>query len=433
MNVESNKTILWNIISYVLVFACAAFLLFGMLVLSAKIPKTSLKRHMLESAEMLCERETYFRVIPGVDSSTLHRTADAVLISIAWQFDEKNPVESILWSSLYSKGESAERNKNLIDSIKYGYKPNIQYLRYWHGSTLVVRLFHLIGNLRQMYIFGAVLMAVLFSILFMLLWKEGYKEGALALSAGAIMTAVWFTPFCLEYCWMIHLMLVSSIILVIMMINGKEKLIPYLFLLTGVIANYLDFLTTETLTFTVPVLFVLLIQHRKEGMLTKADLYKVFRMGLLWLFGYAGMWMLKWALAGAFLHIPVMDYVADHISERIGSKADLELSLPTFLYAAIRNNVKSLLPLDYGSAGIVAFLSLLVLLFYWGFVHRRKGWDRWYVSICLIVAMIPYIRYLVLHNHSAFHYAFTYRAQLASVMAVFLVLLELTDNRREWT
>ena len=252
MKVEKYKTIFWKIVSYVLVFTITTFLLFGMLVISAKIPKASLKKHLLESAEKLCERETYFRIIPGVDSSTLHRTADAVLLSIAWQFDENNPVESVLWSSLYRKGETEENNKNLLDSIKYGYNPNVQYLRYWHGSALVVRLFHLIGNLRQMYIFGAVMMAVLFSLLFVLLWKEGYREGSLALLAGAIMTAVWFTPFCLEYCWMIHLMLVSSIVLVILMRNGKENLIPYLFLLTGVIANYLDFLTTETLTFTVP-------------------------------------------------------------------------------------------------------------------------------------------------------------------------------------
>ena len=158
MNKE-KKTILWKIISYVSVFIITALLLFGMLVLSAKIPKASLKKHMLESAEMLCERDTYFRVIPGVDSSTLHRTADAVLLSIAWQFDENNPVESVLWSSLYRYGETEENNNNLLDSIKYGYEPNIQYLRYWHGSALVVRLFHLIGSLRQMYISGAILMA----------------------------------------------------------------------------------------------------------------------------------------------------------------------------------------------------------------------------------------------------------------------------------
>ena len=130
MNVKNNTAILWNIVSYVSVFAITAFLLFGMLVLSAKIPKASLKEHMLESAEMLCERDTYFRAIPGVNSSMLHRTADAVLLSIAWHFDEDNPIESVLWSSFYTNGVKGERNKNLLDSIKYGYDPNVQYLRY---------------------------------------------------------------------------------------------------------------------------------------------------------------------------------------------------------------------------------------------------------------------------------------------------------------
>ena len=43
-------------------------------------------------------------------------------------------------------------------------------------------------------------------------------------------------------------------------------------------------------------------------------------------------------------------------------------------------------------------------------------------KIFLLIAFIPYIRYLVMSNHSYSHCWFTFRAQISSVMALLLAV-----------
>ena len=43
--------------------------------------------------------------------------------------------------------------------------------------------------------------------------------------------------------------------------------------------------------------------------------------------------------------------------------------------------------------------------------------------------IIPYIRYIVLHNHSYVHSFFTYRAQMATIIAVVLIVGETAGFR----
>ena len=55
--------------------------------------------------------------------------------------------------------------------------------------------------------------------------------------------------------------------------------------------------------------------------------------------------------------------------------------------------------------------------------------NRTAAVLYLIIVFIPLIRYSVLMNHSYLHSFFTFRALLASVMAVFLIICELVDWR----
>ena len=42
----------------------------------------------------------------------------------------------------------------------------------------------------------------------------------------------------------------------------------------------------------------------------------------------------------------------------------------------------------------------------------------WFQILLLIIAMMPYLRYLILANHSFRHYMFTYRLQIITIIAV---------------
>ena len=50
----------------------------GCLLLTAMIPRGSIRNHLLESAEYLCEGELFGTVVEGVNSSKIDRYADSI-------------------------------------------------------------------------------------------------------------------------------------------------------------------------------------------------------------------------------------------------------------------------------------------------------------------------------------------------------------------
>ena len=69
--------------------------------------------------------------------------------------------------------------------------------------------------------------------------------------------------------------------------------------------------------------------------------------------------------------------------------------------------------------GIILFVIVcLVYLFHMGKISKTL-----YVPLGLL-ALLPYVRYLVLSNHAYLHYFFTYRAQLVTVMIILMFTWE---------
>lgn len=62
-----------------------------------------------------------------------------------------------------------------------------------------------------------------------------------------------------------------------------------------------------------------------------------------------------------------------------------------------------------------------------GRIGLRRQINGGAIGLYAFVGIIPYVRYLVLHNHSYVHFFFTYRAQAATIMALFFILLELVE------
>lgn len=148
---------------------------------------------------------------------------------------------------------------------------------------------------------------------------------------------------------------------------------------------------------------------------------------MAWGFGYVGMWMMKWLIASIVLSENVMPYVSEHIGERIGG--DLGIGLLQYIFGAIWNNIKCLFPFEYGVIGAFTGIALVIIPVYVGYVYYGKHINKKCVILYTLIGLIPYIRYAVLHNHSYLHCFFTYRAQMATILAVVLILEQLTDGR----
>lgn len=109
---------------------------------------------------------------------------------------------------------------------------------------LNVRPLLTIFNLKQIYAVNGILFAFLvICLLFILIRHKAYLP-AVGFIAGLVMTSVWFVPFSLEYTWTFLVMLLISIIGTNLAYKQKYTGMGILFLVSGMITSYLDFLTT---------------------------------------------------------------------------------------------------------------------------------------------------------------------------------------------
>lgn len=407
-------------LKYIVVFLLVVALLTALLVLSACIPKSAIQENTLESAQFLCEGELFGTVVDGVEGSKIDRYADSILLGIAWQYDSTDPLQSVMLSSYYHTKYQNE-NENLLDAVTENLAPNQQYLRYWHGSNVLVRLLLLVCSIEQIYLLNGIAMALLTAWLLAVLCRRKYYIPACGIGLALVLTASWFVHLSLEYTWTYLLMLAGSIAAVKLACTGKWQHMGVFFLLSGMLTNYLDFLTTETLTLLVPLLLVLWIDLHVRRQTMRSVAANAGKAAWTWLLGYGGMWVTKWILASLVLGKNVLPYVTGHIQQRVGGEQSG--------FAAIVRNVRYLFPLEYGAVGMVVAIGFVLILIYVGYVYHKKQINKPWILLLFMIGTVPYIRYMVLSNHAYLHCFFTYRAQMATIVALVMIIGELIEWR----
>ncbi len=394
-----------------------------LLSLTALIPRESIRSNLSASAEFLCGSDMFAEVWEGTDASRIDHYADCVLLGIAWQYDDSAPLTSVMESSYYHNEDKGEAI-NLRDAVTSDLSANKEYLRYWHGSILLVRPLLTIMTIRGIYVLFAVILALLLLILLFFLIRSGDILSAAGLMLGMVLTFSWFVPFCLEYIWVYLIMLGASVAVVLMKDDVRPLIVTLM--VCGILTAFMDFLTAETLTLTIPLL--LGINKLRRSGTSERDLIKGTACSAIgWVAGYGGMMGLKWILASIVLGINSLEYVTGNLAERTNG---LVLSENYFsFFGPIKANTGCMIPFCFGTAGIILGIIVLLGCIYSGYVYRRGTAIRAAVIIYALTGLIPFVRFMVIRNHSVLHYFFTFRALMAFVLAVILIMGELLRKK----
>ncbi len=409
-----------NIFEYILVFIITLVILFSGLALTAKIPKASIEENLKKSATYLEKNSGFKRLQPGREYTYLHLYADSVILNIINCIDTNKPIESIMWDNYYETIKM-DINNDFIEVVKENKEPNQQYIRYWHGSMLILRPLLMIISLEQMYQVNYVLLIILAVALLIMLWKES-KKLAIAYLISMIMIAFPIIAMCLEFVWPFYIMLIASMIAINI---KKDKNLYKLFLITGMITCFFDFLTTEIITLFIPLIIIFAMKKENSEINTFKDGAIIFlKSCILWLVGYAGMWLAKWTLASLILNINALDYVKDQALLRVNGLQGLDSAKRMYI-GAITRNWHTLYPINIVKRTsklwwiVGSFLVFFVVVIDWKKIKKNKA-----SLILLVIAIMPYIRYLVLANHSYRHSFFTFRSQMISIMALTYFILD---------
>ena len=409
-----------KILKYIIIFFIVLALLFSILVITAKIPRELIEENIKESTDIFWK----FSAEDNSDTpyNIKHYYADAMILYIIYYIDTDNVLESVMEAKYYSSNQD-ETISFAVDDVIENNEANTQYIRYWHGSMSILRPLLIFFNIQQIYVINAVLILLLILILLIKLRKN--KELVVAILIGLVMCAIWTVPFCQEYTWTFYIMLIASIILV--ELEKRKKNINILFFITGMITCYLDFLTNEIITLFVPLIILLVIKYKKNEINNFKEGVKLIGYPiLLWGIGYIGMWCAKWILASIILKVNALDYVIGPAMKRINGT---EGTAGNYTSDIIPRNIKNLFPIAFLiEEGYIYWILGAIIIFELIFIRKKEIKKLWFSLLLLIIAIIPYIRYLVLENHSYLHYFFTFRSQIITIIAIVLAMVYSLDK-----
>lgn len=411
------------ILKYIGAFSATLGLLIVLLVLSCTIPQENIYENSRLSADFMIEHETdFYNPLLEEDYFELDNYADAIWLSMAYSVDSEHPLQSALEGKYYNEFGDRLYNINFYrDTIEKNKEANTYYYRYWHGPIMFLRPLLTKFTYMDIRYMNVLLLTGLCFALIILLQKKLGSKAAIAFAAAILAVNFYAVPYCIEYVPMFYIMFISSILVLLL---SDQRKIPYLFLITGICSNFFDFLTVETITLCVPlVIYFCGLHSRGETADFKCSLKAFVKLCALWLCGYIFTWISKWIIAAVVLKMNVMTNVMESISQRsVGQVQDT----PLFdqLKNALLFNIREMFPFHLTEslrATVIMVAAVLFLLFAIWFLYRKEHLAE-VSKILLLIACIPYVRYLVLSNHSYSHYWFTFRAQLSSVMAILLAV-----------
>lgn len=424
---------------YMGVFFGTLGLLWLLLILSACIPNQALREHMEQSALSYKEKAPFSFENGGRFWGISDNYADAILLNVSWNMGKvqetagQNPVAASLDTRYYDGGDLGENAGLYLAVIDDGVEANIDYTRYWHGTAMFVRLFHLIMSVEGMKWagFAATLLFAALTVGILIKYKHYDLVAALILSMAA--AGIWNTRLSLEYqpAFLIAFMLCP---LYLYVERKREGMLTYFSVLGGTLISFFDFLTTETVVLVLPLLLVVAVRGAEDRLGSFGKNAKMlFWCCFGWLAAYGGAFLVKWTAAslatGENKFAAALSSAGERMTGSLGTEGTVDF--PLRIPAAVAANLTVLFGgekrMDVPRILIGLFVCLLILGSIFYLFYRRKG-NSVELKLLGMLGAVVFLRYMVLSNHSYLHEFFTYRALICPVFAVLVGMTMLFPN-----
>ena len=455
----------------------------ALLFVTALIPQNALQKNMEKSSDYYNNHQMFDHVTDYMFLSRQDNYADCILTNIIYHIDQNNLAESILSASYYNPEDEGVQT-SFAYAVGSKVEPNVDYSRYWHGSMVLLRPLFIIFDIAGVRMVLGILILIMTVWFEVLLFKNHYSVFGVCYAIGLMLVSVWMCAFCVEYAMPFVVMSVELPVLLVLLTRAYEKkdaqnltqkrndknsekheadncklnnrklinrklinrkpinrkpinrkpevLLWAVLACAGIVTAFVDFLTTETVTFTMAYVLYLIVKNRHDQMKPiKEELICLIKSGIVWLGSYGLMIALKWALALVVLGKDAFFNALSQAALRISGDATLGnvtgaevVSDYERISGALWRNIGCIYPfkstMSYGTAMIFILLVGLVVFSIW-YLFRGKT-KSCINKVLAIVSLLPVMRFLVLNNHSYIHFFFTYRALLVSVVVIIYIL-----------
>ena len=260
----------------VFIGAITAAICIGLMTVTAMIPREAIQKKSQESAEYFAAKDSFEMIeyLGNTYNTMQDNYSDAILFHIIYHVDPKNPLKTAL-AAKYYQPDNINIYTDYLEAVTTTPtpEPNIEYSRYWHGPMVYLRPLLLVLNAYQIRILHGILILAGFVVCSIILWRRGLKAEAVILLLSLVLVEGWMLFASLEYATMFLWMTIFCLIALLRMPKVSLDKWGSFFLIAGIVTAFVDFLTTETLTLTMPLLLILL--HYRAGLLQQGELGSV--------------------------------------------------------------------------------------------------------------------------------------------------------------
>jgi hypothetical protein len=373
-------------------------------VFSAFLPDRVIQRHVKEAATSLQKAGNYPSALIDGEVCRMDNFTDALILNQIYSIDRHQPVRSAMKMTRWQAEQFYDQTTSLYWRTHdgSGLQPE-DYCHYWHGSSFLYRFLLMFFSINQLKLLMYITVLLLMFFFFRCYYPLAGLWNSLAFLLSWIMVYGFVMPASLQFFPMLAISLIACLLVV--RFRKDSQALGVVFFVAASMSAYFDLLTVPLLSFGWPFAVWLTLPDKKT-LTIQNGLRNMVVWGLLWVAGYGLTFLAKWFMATVVLGFGVLPGAFEAGLYRVGAEDFTR-------WDALMDNAR-LLP--YNIIFLVALLFLVI-----GMIRSKRKFGVREILL-LLTALIPYVWYLVLANHSYQHFWFTYRLQAITICAVLMSL-----------
>ncbi len=400
----------------------------ALMILVYLLPVDAMRQNAKESIEMLLEEDDYYFWTEKDKTSQSDGFTDSLMIHTAIHDSDKSLIEKALLNPRASYNEEGSQALKLYNTLM-GVEADSEttYGRYWHGYLVILKPLLLLCNYNSIRWINTIVGCALIAVI-LLGFAERFKSYKYALSF--IAAVLFLNPIVmrtsLQYNTVFYIIMLEYIVALYWGNRLERKgRFKYIFLISGILVAFVDFLTYPLAALGMLLILQLLLFDDT----LKNNIIRAVKGGALWIVGYLGMWGGKWIVASLFTDENIIADAVNQLIIRSGIKT-VEYD-NRFLFAAVPQNSFWL----YEENAILFKMALFVIVAVIAALLIRKKasikLNPAFIITMILFCFIPIGHYVILGNHSYMHSWFTYRESVVWIMALMCTLfnsIEICDD-----
>ena len=407
---ENHRRYLYNSLFVLFV---SVFIGISVLLVSFMIPVEKMHDNARESAKYISSETAYQHLFTWCRSRLDNATDSLVLMETVDDTNDNLINRAIL---VYSGKKNGDTGFNaFVEKYVHNndYDSKITYARYWHGILALLKPLMLFFNYREIRILNGITQTLLNMFFIYLLYQNNLKKYILPYIISLLMIMPIVLAYSIQFSTCFYVMILSSIVL--LLIKKNQKYSWMIFLLSGILTSYIDFLTYPIATFGVPMVICLL---KEKEITVEEKIAAIIRNGIFWTFGYVMMWSGKWVLANI---LTSQDVIIDSVRNIIArTSTTVGQGEKTFsIFEVIAKNISEFFdtPFKY----LASIFTLLCL--YRNRNIENKETTLYKLSPFLIISLLPVLWYAFASNHSYIHTYFTNKGLIVSMFSMLIIAM----------